>query len=247
MDILYIVMPAYNEQDNIQSVLEEWYPIIELHNGDNASRLVVFNDGSTDNTKSILEKFAQTHPLFVPISKENSGHGNTVRMAYDYAISHGADYVFQTDSDGQTKASEFEEFWNLRHEYAFIAGWRKNRQDGRARIIVSEVLRIFVKLLYHTNVMDANVPYRLMNAKKLETNLSLIPEDYFLINVALSALFCKDSEAFHYIPITFKPRCGGKNSINMRSIIKIGFQFIFDFHRINAKILKIKTSLGKRH
>ena len=238
MDILYIVMPAYNEEENIQSVLNEWYPIIEKHNGNGASRLVVLNDGSKDHTKEIIEEFAKDHPLFVPISKENSGHGATVRMGYDYALSQGADFVFQTDSDGQTKADEFEEFWNLRNKYSFIAGWRNHRQDGKSRIFVSKVLRLFVRIFFHSDVTDANVPYRLMVAKKLETNLSLIPKDYYLINVALSAIYCRNLEDTHYISITFKPRTGGKNSINLKNIIKIGFQSIVDFHRINAEISK---------
>ena len=238
MDTLYIVMPAYNEEENILSVLNEWYPVIEAHNGEGASRLVVFNDGSKDSTAAIMEDFAKNHPLFIPITKENSGHGSTVRMAYDYAISHGADYVFQTDSDGQTRADEFEEFWSLRHKYSFIAGWRNHRQDGKARIFVSKVLRLFVRLFFHSNVTDANVPFRLMEAKKLETNLSLIPKDYFLVNVALSAIYCRNLEDTHYISITFKPRSGGKNSINLGNIIKIGFRSIVDFQKINARISK---------
>ena len=33
MDKLYIVIPAYNEQDNIEQVINDWYPVIEKHNG----------------------------------------------------------------------------------------------------------------------------------------------------------------------------------------------------------------------
>ncbi len=34
MDKLYIVIPAYNEQDNIEQVINDWYPVIEKHNGE---------------------------------------------------------------------------------------------------------------------------------------------------------------------------------------------------------------------
>ena len=48
MDKLYIVIPAYNEEVNIQKTIQQWYPIIEKHNGGGASKMVVVNDGSTD-------------------------------------------------------------------------------------------------------------------------------------------------------------------------------------------------------
>ena len=46
MDKLYIVIPAYNEEVNIQKTIQQWYPIIEKHNGGGASKMVVVNDGS---------------------------------------------------------------------------------------------------------------------------------------------------------------------------------------------------------
>ena len=55
-DILYIIMPAYNEEENIQAVVETWYPIVEKYNGGGCSRLVLINDGSTDNTAYFTEK-----------------------------------------------------------------------------------------------------------------------------------------------------------------------------------------------
>lgn len=45
---LYIVIPAYNERDNIYQVLDDWYPVVEKHCGGGESRLVVIDDGSKD-------------------------------------------------------------------------------------------------------------------------------------------------------------------------------------------------------
>ncbi len=47
-DFLYIIMPAYNEEANIEKVIGHWYPIVEKIGGE--SRLVVLNDGSLDDT-----------------------------------------------------------------------------------------------------------------------------------------------------------------------------------------------------
>ena len=107
MDKLYIVIPAYNEQDNIELVVNDWYPIIEKHNGNGQSRLVIIDDGSKDSTYEKLKQCAETRPLLTPLTKPNGGHGATVLYGYKYALKNGADYIFQTDSDGQTLPDEF--------------------------------------------------------------------------------------------------------------------------------------------
>ena len=111
MDCLYIIVPAYNESENIEAFVEEWYPIIESHSGNGSSRLVIINDGSKDNTYEKLLELTKTRPYLVPLTKPNGGHGSTLIYGYRYAISRGADYIFQTDSDRQTLPSEFESFW----------------------------------------------------------------------------------------------------------------------------------------
>ena len=40
---LYIVIPAYNEEENIEQVIADWYPVIQSHNGEGKSRLVIID------------------------------------------------------------------------------------------------------------------------------------------------------------------------------------------------------------
>ena len=231
---LYIVIPAYNEQDNIKQVVEEWYPIVEQY-GDN-SRLVVIDDGSKDNTYNILTELANEKPQLEAVTKPNAGHGATVLYGYRYALSNGADYIFQTDSDGQTLPSEFAPFWNSRDKYDIIVGYRNHREDGLSRIFVTRVLRLVVFACFKVWVLDSNTPYRLMSASTLEKNMKYIPDDFFLANVALTAIYKKMGQKMHFIPITFRPRQGGVNSINLRRIIKIGIKAFSDFSIINKNL-----------
>ena len=57
MDTLYIVIPAYNESENIKRTIEEWCPVVEKHNGGGASRLVIINDGSRDDTVKVAKNW----------------------------------------------------------------------------------------------------------------------------------------------------------------------------------------------
>lgn len=236
MDILYIVIPAYNEEENIEEVIRDWYPVVERHNGDGKSRLVIIDDGSRDGTFLKLSQASETRPLLQPITKPNGGHGPTVLFGYRYALEHGADYVFQTDSDGQTLPGEFEPFWQERQNYDMVIGLRKGRQDGASRVFVTKTLKAVIRACFGITVPDANTPFRLMKAETMRRYLGLIPEDFFLSNVLLTVIFHKKGCAVKYIPITFRPRQGGVNSINMKRIIRIGKQALRDFQKLNRVI-----------
>ena len=116
MEKLFIVMPAYNEEENIKSVVEQWYPILAGKADD--SRLVIADSGSSDKTHELLvEMTKKEYPQIDILSDTNQYHGPKVIALYDYAIQNGADYIFQTDSDGQTNPAEFDAFWDERDRY----------------------------------------------------------------------------------------------------------------------------------
>ena len=236
-DILYLVMPAYNEEANIEDVIRQWHPIAERINADgNEAHLVIANDGSKDNTFAIMQQLQSKYQYLLPLDKVNSGHGATVLYLYRYAIGNGANYVFQTDSDGQTMPDEFWQMWEHRHEYDFQIGTRGGRQDGFSRIVVTKTLRLVVWLMFHVWVKDANTPFRLMRAERLNEIMKCIPEDFFLSNVAISAVAVKKKVKIGWYPITFRPRQGGVNSINLKRIFKIGVKSLGDFRKINSSL-----------
>ena len=241
MTTIYFVMPAYNEAANIADTIRQWYPVVEqlsILGGD--SKLVIANDGSRDDTFAIMKRLQEQFPLLVPIDKPNSGHGATLLHLYRYAIEHGADYIFQTDSDGQTRPEEFWPMWENRDKYDFQIGHRQGRQDGVSRVIVTKTLRFIVWLMFGEWVIDPNTPFRLMKVKKLRPILDVIPHDYFLCNVAISSIAVKWGYNIGWQKITFRPRQGGINSINLRRIIKIGWKALGDFRRINSKLKDVQ-------
>ena len=234
MDTLYLIMPAYNEEANIAQVIEDWYPVVEKTG--NAGRMVIVDDGSRDRTYELVKEAAQTRPLLIPLTKKNGGHGAAVLYGYDYALSQNADYIFQTDSDGQTRPEEFWTFWQQREQYDMLIGHRSHREDGVSRIVVTKVLKAVIRLCFGVSVTDANTPFRLMNAQTLRREIGLVPKDFNLSNVIISVIYAKKKCRVRYLPITFRPRQGGVNSINLRRIFGIGCQALRDFYSINKTL-----------
>ena len=234
MENLYIVIPAYNEEENISTVARQWHQIVEKISSD--SRLVIVNDGSKDHTLEILKKLQKELSQLVILTKPNGGHGAAVLYGYRYALKHNADYIFQTDSDGQTLPEEFEPFWNRREKYDMVIGWRKERQDGASRVFVTKTLKLVIRICFGVTLTDANTPYRLMKAETMRKYIRLIPKNFNLSNVLLAVIYKKKGCTIKYLPITFRPRQGGINSINMKKICKIGKQAVIDFMKLNKII-----------
>ena len=229
MNSLFIIVPAYNESANIGGFIKEWYPVIEKCNIEGNSKLVIINDGSKDNTYEIIQSYAKTRPLLVPLTKQNSGHGSTLLFGYRYALANHADYIFQTDSDGQTNPSEFQQFWDIRQQYDAIIGNRLTRQDGLFRKFTQQVLLIILRVTFGVKIPDSNAPFRLMKAGLVEKYINKMPKDYNLPNVMLTTYFSFFNEKVKFVEISFKPRQGGKNSINFKRIIKMGWKALGDF------------------
>ena len=229
MDTLYIVMPAYNEEANIRETIDAWYPAVERHSGDGSSRLLIINDGSKDGTLRILQEEQKNRPLLLPLDKPNSGHGPTLIYGYKYALDHGADYVFQTDSDGQTNPDEFDQLWDARSEYDAQFGNRTVRGDGKQRAFVERTLCRILHHYFGVKLPDANAPFRLMSAAYLRKYIDRLPDNYNIPNAMFSTFGVYYGDRVRFVPFSFKPRQGGVNSINVKKIVRIGMNALKDF------------------
>lgn len=234
MDILYIVMPAYNEEANIEQVINAWYPM--LNGKDGASRLVVADSGSSDKTHDILVELQKSHPQLEILSDTGRQHGPKVMALYDFAIKNGADYIFQTDSDGQTDPKEFARFWKLRKRFDAIIGKRPRREDGAIRKFVEIILCGILWIYFRVNIPDANAPFRLMNAGCVKKHLYKMPPDYNLPNAMLTTYFVYFKENIKFVNITFRQRQGGVNSINIPKIVQIGWKALHDFNTFRKRM-----------
>lgn len=220
-------MPAYNEEENIENVIRAWYPVLD--GKDSKSRIVIADSGSMDSTHSILQKLQKEFPQLEILEDTDKQHGPKVIALYRYAITNNADYIFQTDSDGQTNPSEFENFWSLRNEYDAILGHRNVRGDGKSRAFVEKVVCFLLRCIFGVKVPDANAPFRLMKSTLVSKYIDRLPEDYNIPNIMLTTYFSYYKDNITFRTISFKPRQGGKNSINVLKIIKIGWKALGDF------------------
>jgi dolichol-phosphate mannosyltransferase len=209
---LLIVMPVYNEQASVRKVVNEWFS--EIENWTQDFVFLAINDGSRDQSLTVLESLKERHGRRLEIvSRPNKGHGQSCMEGYRTAIARGIPWVFQIDSDGQCDPQYFFRFWLLREQCDVIYGVRRKRDDGWRRVVASRVLRVTLAFSCFANCVDANVPYRLMRTGVLGRVVDRIPSDFFLANVALAVLLRYEQVREARVPIRFRERYGGEPSV----------------------------------
>ena len=129
MDSLYIVMQAYNEEENIEETVRNWYPLLEGKSDD--SKLVIADSGSTDETHERLQTLqAGRYPKLRILEGTAREHGPKLMALYREALRNGADLIFQTDSDNQTDPADYPAFRTAIEGSSAVIGVRRQRGDG---------------------------------------------------------------------------------------------------------------------
>jgi glycosyltransferase involved in cell wall biosynthesis len=234
---LAIVIPVYNESATIESVIASWMHELDKQGVD--YQFILLNDGSSDSTLEVLQRLAATHPKrIIVVDKTNSGHGRTCRLGYDAAVaSPHVEWILQIDSDGQCDPSYLSEFWRGRDQADCVFGRRFVRDDGFARAMTSRICKLGATLLGGKDMVDPNVPYRLLRRETLAAALQVIPASFDIHNVALTFVLKRNPDLrWQYIPIRFLSRQGGSNSINLLNVAHLGVSMLFDLAKLRGRV-----------
>ena len=184
-ETLAIIMPVYNEEIIVASVLERWIAALDALRID--YHIHAYNDGSKDRSLEILTAFAQRHPRVKVHDKRNGGHGITILQGYRENVGQYT-WLFQMDSDNEMGPENFSVFWENRGQYDFLLGFRHGRPQPLSRKIVSLVSRLCVHIFYGKCVWDVNSPYRLMRSERFAKLFQSTPADTRSPNLIISGM-----------------------------------------------------------
>jgi dolichol-phosphate mannosyltransferase len=217
---LIVILPAYNEEEIIGDVVDDWAR--ELERLQINFEIHAYNDGSTDNTLQILNEHAAKNKRIVVHHKPNTGHGPTILLGYRENCD--VKWIFQTDSDKEISAQLFEEFWKTRKGFDFLIGRRVGREAPLSRRFISFAARMLVRIFYGPGVHDVNCPYRLMKADVFRSTINKIASKTFAPNVIISSIACKNNYRTLEIPVTYSRRTTGEVSLRKWKLFKGAFK-----------------------
>ena len=221
---LSIVMPIYNEQECIESV------IVDIHSAILSklpgSELLAINDGSTDSTPAILDNLAKRLSQVIPLHKENGGHGDALLYGLERATGK---YIFLTDSDGQTDPRDFWSLWNRRDGADFITGVRFKRYDPLHRLLIARLLRYTIVMFFGARCSDANVPFKLFTNDFWQTVNAFIPPDTLTPSLFLSIAAKSCLNGVEEVHIRHLPRATGTCTIRYFRLLRFCLRSFYQF------------------
>lgn len=218
---VWIIMPVYNEEEAVPGVIKEWSEALATMGIDYT--FLMLNDGSKDATLQKLQESQARYPNIQVMDKANSGHGQSCITGYEIALQNGAEWIFQIDSDGQCDPRFFKDVWAQSVQHKAIFGFRRTRDDGFQRFLISRIVSLFTYVATGVWVKDANVPYRLVHRDIMQQVLPHIPRDFHLANIFVSVLVQKNTP-IKWVDIHFRDRAGGSPSVKTFSFAKHGMK-----------------------
>lgn len=227
-----IIIPAYNEQDNIKAT------ILTLNKHNNYDILVV-NDGSTDLTSAIVKQL----PVELINLPFNLGIGGAMQTGYKFASYNDYDIAVQFDGDGQHNASCIENIVSdIKNNSAdLVIGSRFLDKEGFQSTLLRRMgIKYFSKLinlLTRQKVSDPTSGFRACNRKVIDLFADIYPIDFpepeSVVYLVRNGLRVRE------IPVIMNERLGGKSSIrNIKTVfymIKVSLALLIDISRKKDK------------
>jgi glycosyltransferase involved in cell wall biosynthesis len=166
-----IIIPTYNNDHALETVIKG----VLMYTGD----VIVVNDGSTDQTRSILEQFPGIQKINIPV---NTGKGWALRQGFKHAIDRGYRYAITIDSDGQHFPADLPLFLDMveQNPDSMILGARDmNSEEVPGTSSFGHKFSIFwFKVETGITVLDVQTGYRLYPLNKIKEISWVVSKKY---------------------------------------------------------------------
>lgn len=203
-----IVVPFYNEENNIEPLYRE---IEETMNKMHSTYEVIFvDDGSTDKTKKRIEDIENVN--FIRFRRN---YGQTAALDAGFKASNG-EVIIAMDGDGQNPPGEIPKLIEKLNEgFDVVSGWRYKRKDPILKHIASRCANIARQWLVHDGIHDSGCSLKVYRKKTLQ-NLNLYGESHRFIPALLKIQGYKIGE----VKVDHRARLHGKTKYNWKRGIK---------------------------
>ncbi|MCG2777043.1 MAG: glycosyltransferase family 2 protein [Desulfobacterales bacterium] len=138
---LSIIVPLYNEEESVEKLLAGLLEITEQF--DFSYEIIFVDDGSRDNTWSLIEQLKKSTPQLKAIKfRRNYGQTNAMVAGFDHAQGR---IIVTMDGDLQNDPSDIPLLLKkIEQGYDVVSGWRKNRKDHFSRVLPSRIANAII-------------------------------------------------------------------------------------------------------
>lgn len=211
---LSALMPAYNEEDVLDSSISE--AVAALDGLCDKWELVIVDDGSTDATAEILQGWSERDSrVRVVTQPENSGYS---RALIDGFSACRYEAIFYTDADAQFDFAHIADLYPVLEEADMVAGFRVDRQDRPIRHITSGVYNWLQSRMLGIRVKDVNCAFKLFRSSFFD-RVQLSSEG-FLIDAELYARAQNAGLSWRQVGVPHRPRLSGNTTVSVSTVFE---------------------------
>lgn len=208
---LTIVIPVFNETDNINRIYEAVHSYFQQCPV--SACLLFVDDGSTDDSLQKIQQVCERTESFFYISLEkNSGISAALKAGIDHTMSP---YVGYMDADLQTDVRDFDILLKHITKYKLVTGVRVARQDSMFKRIQSFVANRFRSWITHDGVTDTGCPLKLMQTDYAKR----IPFFTGMHRFIPALILLEEGGSYLEVPVRHYPRIAGVSKFNLRNRI----------------------------
>lgn len=240
-----IVLPTYNEAENIEDFLNAVTTVVEKIEDFDVKMLVV-DDYSPDGTSDIVKKIMENNKRVFLINNPVRGLGNAYKSGFKHALENlNSNILIEMDSDFSHSPDKIPELLNMINQgYTFVIGSRYIKggsiPDNWALIrkLNSKYGNIFARFIAGLySVKDCTSGFRAISAdliKQISLQNLNVNGYAFQMNILYECI--KNGAKVTEIPINFIDRTKGKSKLNIKDVLEfMKNSFIIFFNRIFKK------------
>jgi len=212
---LSVVIPVYNEEENIRllhnSIREA------LSDLDKPWEVVYIDDGSSDDSLSVLESIAVENPETTTVIAFRRNFGQTAAVAAGIDFAHG-EIIVLMDADMQNDPADIPLLLHKIDEgYDVVSGWRRNRQDAFiSRTFPSRIANWLISFVTGVHLHDYGCTLKAYK-REVITDFRLYGEMHRFIPAYAHSVGAKITE----VPVTHHPRKYGKTKYGINRTFKV--------------------------
>jgi glycosyltransferase involved in cell wall biosynthesis len=220
MPSISVVLPAYNEAENIDAVIAEATPALQALTND--YEIVVVDDGSKDDTAGVtrraMERDSHVRLVQHPV---NRGFGASVFSGFTGAAK---EWILYTDADRQFVLDELRRFVPLIDKADLIAGYRAPRRDPFLRVLYGKGWSLLCTLLFGYTVRDVDCGFKLFRREIVDKLAPQIASRGATFSIEWLVRSKRAGYRFAELPVTHRPRTAGSQTGARLHVISRAFR-----------------------
>ncbi|WP_371869740.1 glycosyltransferase [Duganella flavida] len=217
-----VVIPIYNEQAGLQSLFDRLYPALDKLG--TSYEIVFINDGSRDNSVSILAEQFRLRPDVTRVVLFNGNYGQHMAILAGFEASRG-EIMITLDADLQNPP---EEIGNLvakvREGYDYVGSIRRKRQDSAWRTYASKAMNQLRERITNIKITDQGNMLRAYGRNVID-----LVNQCAEVNTFVPALAYRFSRNPTEIMVEHEERAAGESKYSLYSLIRLNFDLVTGF------------------